>query len=409
MSYDTRSQGGAPSTPAAGKKTFFVDSTDGRYKYVDEGGLIRTLTSVEWPKNHLANGGFNFAQRQVAGTLTGYVPGAASRAYTADRWFVCAETAGIQFQQVDTITAPETGTVHRYYGRWKKITGAGKVMVGQVMTAENSAVLRGKRARFNVKMKRTVAGSMTLRMAVAYLTAAGTHDTIPGWVAGAPSGTFISAWGGSGVDPTLGTNLTQLSPVTGSADGGTIVGSAIQFAATGTMARVSGCFDIPSTAKNVLVLVWSDAQLAINDELNLSEAILTEGVEIVDWVSIPQVAELDRCNRFYAKSFALATAPAQNAGLTGAWRGNAAQAGAVAFVHGFIPFPVAMRAVPAFVTFFNPSAANAFLRYVITPSDATATSATQITERGTEVTATGLAAWVAGGGVAIHYTADCEL
>jgi hypothetical protein len=168
------------------------------------------------------------------------------------------------------------------------------------------------------------------------------------------------------------------------------------------------CFDVPSDAKNVIVMIWTDGQPAANDELNIGEAQLTEGVEIVDWISNPQVTELDRCSRFYAKSFALATAPAQNAGLTGAWRGNAAQAGAVAFVHGFIPFPVPLRAAPA-VTFFNPSAANAFLRQTVTPSDATATSATQITERGTEVTATGLAAWAKGDGLAIHYTADAEL
>lgn len=407
MSYDVRTQGGAPATPAASKKALYFDSADGRYKYIDEKGLIRTLTSVEWPKNHCINGGFNFAQRQVPGTLTTFSQ-TASRVYTADRWFACNENASAQFQQIDTITAPEAGIAHRYYARFKKITSAGKMLVGQILTAENAAVLRTKRVRVNVKMRRTVAAAMTARIGLAQLTAAGTHDVIPGYAAGVPSGTFVSAWGAVGTDPTLGTNVSRLTPVANSNDGGTITGSGMDCVLAGSWTRFSVAFDVPSDAKNLIPMVWTDGQPAANDELNIAEVLITEGPEIVDWVAMPQVYELDRCSRFYAKSFPLAVVPAQNAGLTGSWRGNAAQAGAVAFVHGFILFPVAMRAAPT-ITFYNPAAANAFLRYPITPSDATATSATQITERGTEVTATGLAAWVAGGGVAIHYQADAEL
>lgn len=407
MSYHKRTKVGAPAAPAANQVVEYWDSADGRNKYIDENGLVRTLTSVEWPKNHIINGGFNFAQRQVAGTLTTYSQTAA-RAYAADRWFLSNENASVQYQQVDTITAPETGHSHRYYAKVKKLTSTGKMLTGQILTAENSAVLRAKRVRLNVKMKRTVAGAMTVRLGMAQLTAAGTHDVVPGYAAGAPSGTFVSAWGAAGTDPTLGASVSRLTAVTGSADGGTIANGSLNCVLSGAWVRYSVCFDVPSDCKNVIPMIWTDGQPAALDELNIGEAIITEGVEIVDWISIPQVQELDRCNRFYAKSFALATVPAQNAGLTGSWRGGAANAGAVAIVHGFIPFPVMMRAAPT-VTLFNPAAANAFLRYIITPSDATATSATQITERGTEVTATGLAAWIAGGGVAIHWTADAEL
>jgi hypothetical protein len=407
MSTELRSEVAQPAAPTAPKKRVFFDSADGRYKYIDANGLVFTLTSVEWPSNHLVNGGFDYAQRQVAGTLTTYSQ-TASRAYTADRWFACNENASIQYQQIDSITAPETGLVHRFYGRYKKITSAGKMLIGQAVTADGSAALRTKRVRLSVKMRRTVAAAMDVRLGLAQLVAAGTHDSIPGWAAGVPSGTFVSAWGGVGTDPTLGTNVSRLTPVANSGDGGTISGNGMTCTLLGSWKRFSACFDVPSDAKNLIAMVWTDGQPAANDELNITEVMLTDGVEIIDWTPPPRVQELDRCNRFYQKSFPIATAPAQNAGLTGSWRGNAANAGAVAIVHGFIEFAVALRAVPTIVL-FNPAAVNAFLRYIITPSDATATSATQITERGTEVTATGLAAWIAGGGIAIHWTADAEI
>lgn len=408
MSRHTLVKTGAPSVPAVGKYSYFVDSADGKLKAKDgDTGQVYSLSHDEYPKNELINGGFGFAARQVPGTLTTY-NNAAARAYGADRWGMTNQTASLQYQQVDSIAAPEAGLQHRYYGRFKQITGAGKFVVSQVMTGENCAPYRGRVVRFQVKMKRTVAAAMTVRIGLAQLTAAGTVDVVPGYAAGVPSGTFVSAFNANGTDPTLGTNLAYIAPIAGTQDGGTIAGNGMNCVLSGAWVRYSVCFTCPTDYKNLVVLVWTDGQPAALDELNVAEAGFYDGADIVDWIAQPQVSELNRCWRFYQKSFPLATVPAQNAGLAGAWRGGAANAGAVAIVHGFIQFVTWMRAAPTIVL-FNPAAANAFLRYIITPSDATATSATQVTERGTEVTATGLAAWIAGGGVAVHYTADAEI
>lgn len=399
-----------PSAPSSGTKTVFASTADGRLKYIDSYGLVRTITNIEWSRNLLANPSFGFAQRQVPATLTTYSQ-TASRAYAADRWFLCNENASVQFQQVDSIAAVETGLYARYYGKVKKITSAGKMLIGQVVPAEQTASVRGRRVRVIALMRRTVAAAMSVRLGLAELSSAGTTDTVPGYAAGVPSGTFVSAWGAVGTDPTLGTNLARLTPVatTGGSDGGgTLTGQGLTCALSSAWVAYSACFDITSTTKNLVMMIWTDGQPAALDELNIAQCGLYDGVEKVDWIPQPESVEFAQCQRYYNKSFALATVPAQNVGLTGAWRGNAANAGAVAIVHGFIPFPVMMRAAPT-ITLYNPSAANAFLRYIITPSDATASSATQITERGTEITATGLAAWIAGGGVAIHYQADAEL
>lgn len=393
------SEQGTPATPGAGDHTLFFDSADKRYKIVDSNGLVTALDAVKLPRNGLINGGFNFAQRQVAGTLTTY-SSTASRIYTADRWGVVNENASVQFQQIDAIAAAETGLLHRYYGRFKKITAAGKIMVVQVVSGEAMADYRGRRVRCHAWLRRTVAAGMTVRLGLAQHTVAGNSDAL--------GVTFVSAFNGASADPTIGTNMSRLTPVAGSGDGGTIVGNGLNCVLTGAWVRYSACFDVPLDAKNLMFMVWSDAQLAAADELNITQCMLTDGPEICDWVPQPEEVELLRCLRYYCKSFPLATAPAQNTGLTGAIRGNAAQAGAVAFVHMGIRFPVPMRGAPTIV-YFNPAAANAFLRYIITPSDATATSATQITESQAEVTATGLAAWVAGGGVAVHFTADAEI
>lgn len=409
MSFDTRTAVAEPPSPAATKYRGFHDVNDhGRRKYKDANGLVHMMSQAIMPKNYLCNGGFNFAQRQVPGTLTAITPGTASRAYKPDRWFVSNEANDVQFQQNDTIVTPETGLAHRYYGKFKKITAVGKVLVGQILTADATAPLRGRRVRLQCTMKRN--NAMTMRLGFAQLVNAGTTDTVPGYVAGAPSGTFVSAWGGTGVDPTLGLNVSYITPVVNSADGGSIVGSALNCVLGSTWVTYSVCFDVPTNCKNLIVMVWSDAQLAVNDELNMSQGMLVDGVEVVDWQAVPESHEVDEVLRFFNKSFALATAPAQSAGVAGSVRRPVVIAGAVttSWNGHEIVYPVLMRATPT-LTFFNPSAGNAFVRNITLGTDATATAASNGSERSTHINSTGLAAWAVANDSAVHYTADAEL
>jgi len=400
VSRHTLVKSAAPSAPAVNKVSIYFNSTTQRLELIDgDTGQTYTLQAAEFDKNLLINGGFDFAQRQVPGTLTSYAT-SANRQYGADRWAMMVQTSSLQYQRVDSIGATESNLSARMYGKFKQITGAGKAVIFQWVEGSSIASVRNRKVRVQVKMKRTVAAAMTIRLGLVQNQAAGTVD--------APTTAFVSAYGANGVDPTLGASIAAIVPVAGTAIGGTISGNYVTCNLTGSWVNFGAVFTVPSDAKNLALVIITDSQLAVNDELNTAEAGIYDGPDVMDWVPQALANEIDRVRRFYNKSFAIDVAPGQNVGLTGAIRLWAAQAGAVSFVHGAIRFPVWMRAAPT-MTYFNPSAANAFLRQTVTPSDATATSATQITESQAEVTATGLAAWAKGDGLAIHYTAEAEI
>lgn len=400
MSYETFNNSAAPATPASGKTTVFV-GTDKRPKTIDDGGVISTLVDNEL-FNRVINGGFLFAQRQVPGTLTTY-SNTSGRTYGADRWGMTNENASMQFQRIDTAGAAETGLQSQYYGKFKKITAAGKMVISQVIEGKDATQLRGRSVRVQARMKFTIAASMTVRLGLAQLTSAGTIDTIPA--------TFISAFGAAGTDPTLGTNLSYIAPKAGvSADGGTVNGNAIDCVLSANWARFGGVFDVPTGAKNLVVLIWTNGQPAANDELNISEVTLSDGMEVQDWTPIHYSLEFTRAQRFYQKTFNVDTAPVQNAGVnTGEFRFIAGAAGALTERSNSYFFAVPMRIAPATVTLFNPAAANAQVRDITGAVDTTASAAAGTTERGLYVTATGNAATAVGNHLGIHLTMDAEL
>lgn len=398
MSYLTLNEGAAPSTPASGKGSWYID-TNGEPKFIDDNGVNISL-APKWKYNWVRNGGFWFAQRQVPGTLTTY-SNLTGRAISADGWGITNENASVQYRRIDTATAAETGLAARFYGEFTKITSAGKVVVSQVMEGFDTANLRGSTVRLQVLM-RSIGTSLTARLALAYLNT-GTPDT------GMPA-TFISAFGANGVDPTLGANLTYITPKAGiNADGGTVDGDGVDCAlTTGTWVRYGAVFDVPASARNLVLLVFSDSQLATSSGIAISQVTVADGQAIQDWSPQSYAEELSRVQRFYSKSFAVDTAPAQNAGVAGSVRGYVNIAGATAGQIMGARWPVLMRAAPT-VTFYNPSAANAFVRNTAGATDATATTAAATHEQSMDVTFTGIAAWAVGQALAVHYSADAEI
>lgn len=385
-----------PAAPAANKGEVFMDTDSKRPRFVNDDGDIVNLTDDGmrgW--NAVLNGGMDLAQRQAPGTLTTY-SNTSGRAYGADRWGVTNENASAQYQRIDTSAAPETNLQSRFYGTWSKITSTGKLVVSQVIEGSDCMSLRGRKVRVQLKVKSSA--GRTLRVVLLQLTNAGALDTIPA--------TFISAFGANTVDPTWGTNLTAIAPVT--PENATVRNTGLDVAATTNWQRVGAVFTLPSNLRNLVIVVFGDSQLAAADSLSMSEVGLYDGTEIRQWVPRAISSILSMCQRFYCKSFAVDTAPAQNAGLGGAVRGNVAVAAAVAAPDAAIRFPVNMRATPA-LTYYNPSAANAFLRNVTAGTDATATATGTANEAGTDVSATGLAAWTVAQSTAVHYSADAEL
>jgi hypothetical protein len=395
----------APTAPASGKKEVWLDSSDKRVKYIGSDG-VHTIPGDAELWNYCVNSGLWFAQRQVPATLTTYsIVG--GRLYTADAWFVGNENASVQYQRVDTSGAKETGLTSRYYGRVKKTTSAGKMYVGQALLGDDACQLRGRTVRFQARLRCSVASAMNVRLGLMQLTTAGTLDTIP-----STANLFFTAMGAVGTDPTPGANLAYIAPKAGvTAETGTVNGNAVDCALTTTWQRFGTCFDVPTTLKNLIVIVWTNGQPAALDELNFSEMSLTAGQEIQDWTPSNRDDEFWRVAPFYQKSFARDTAPVQNGGLGGSKRAHIANAGAVAtsWSGAEVRFPAQFFKTPTTVTLYNPSAANAFVRNVTLSTDATATSAANTSEAGMHVNCTGLAAWVAGNDSAVHWSAEAFL
>jgi len=390
--------GAAPSTPAASKTSLYADSADKKVKQIDENGIINVLTPRVAKENFILNGGFDVIQRQDRVTLTTY-SNTSGRALSADRWGITNENASVQYTSVNNDT-PETGLNSRFYGRFKKITSTGKMVITQVIEGIHCLPLRGRKVRFSCKMRFSVAASMTVRLGLLQLTSAGTLD--------APPATFVSAFGAASTDPTFGTNVSLITPLI--ADGGSIVGSAVNCVLTSAWVRYSATFTVPTDCKNIIPVIFTNGQPVANDELNIAEAAVYDGEEIMDWNPRLYAQEVALCQRYYCKTFPVLTAPAQTGGAGGSIRMPVTIAGAVATsIVGRWDFPVEMRATPGTVTFYNPSAGNAFSRNITAGTDATATSAANTSARGLHWNCTGLAAWTVGQDVAVHASADAEM
>jgi len=404
MSHLKTTQVAEPSTPAASTQLTYADSgNSGRLTSKDSNGIVSVLANVK-AVNLLRNAGFWFAQRQTPGSAQTY-SNIGGRILTADGWWGNNENASFTYARVDTSGSPESGIAGRYYGQYIKITNAGKLAIGQVIEGAEIESYRGRNVRFRMKLKATVTAT-TYNIAVVALGSGGTVDTVP-----STANTFFTAYGADGVDNTLGSNLTYLAPTSGkTGDNCTAGTNCYACSVTTSWQRFSGVFTVPTTCKNLVVLVYSHNDVPISSGINITEAMLVDGEDIPDWSHQSLPEEQYRVQRFYQKSFALETAPATNVGVnTGEQRAIAGKAGAVAN-SGFIPWyyqPKLHRSVTP--TVYNPGAANALARNITGTADMGTTTITGSNECGSYVNCTGVAATAVGDLIGIHWSADAEL
>jgi hypothetical protein len=113
----------------------------------------------------------------------------------------------------------------------------------------------------------------------------------------------------------------------------------------------------------------------IGNHFKLALVQVEEGIGASSFEALPQDIVLDRCQRYYRKSFALATTPAQNVGST-VGAGFAMSHVASASFGTRINFDSRMRTTPT-ITTYNPSATNANWRDVTNSIDRTVTVGNQ--------------------------------
>jgi hypothetical protein len=323
-------------------------------------------------ENILINGGFDFAQRQVPATLTTI----ADNAKGPDRWRSTRENAALQYQRVDALA--ETGIVSRYYGKYRKITNAGKIHIGQTVRGVDTAALRGKTVTFQIFMSSNAA--RTMRMGIIQLQNAGTMDSSPA--------TLVTAFGADGTDPTLGANLAVVTVESKS------VTTAWQ------LFKVSAT--IPSDCKNMMMAIWSDSDFAVSDEINIAQADAFVGVASRLWSPRKYMADLALAKKEYRKSIGIDSAPGSG-GQNGYanWLSNSTSQ-----VRGYISFDTMHRAPTVTPYSFNgtinkiSNLAGADIGTTVTALVTTAEGMGVLSDSGAGLTAATL--------YLFHYTADAD-
>lgn len=399
----------APSAPTINKSTLYVDTSDRRLKQIDDNGVISVLNNVGLQnRNVLINGDFTVQQRvAVASTAIAGVSTTTRAGVVADRWSVTSSVTGatISWQQVDTMAAVEAGLVARFYGSIIVATTARKVMISQYLVANDMANLRGKKVRVSVKIKQKVGNAQNYRLGIVQLQAAGTVDTPPAFLSGAWSAA-------TGTDPAWSANTAAIAPdASPTGENGTVSGNWLVIASTAGWVRSSAVFTIPTDSKGLYVVLFSNAEGGTTDNLSIAEFQLTEGADIVDYVAVPFGEALNRCQRFYVKTFAYTTVPATSAGSnTGEATNTACLAGATALA-GVISwrYPIRMWKTPTTITLYNPGAGNALIRMIVRGADMGVTASVANLDQSVTVTATGVAATAIGDRIGIHITADAEI
>lgn len=397
----------APATPASNKVAVYVDTADKRVKAIDDAGVISVLSDDGLSGvDIIDNGGMRIQQRLATASAAIAGISTTTRAgQVADRFAVTTSVASnLNWAQIDTAGTQEVGLQSRFYGSIISSSAGKKVMLSQVILSSDMSYLRGKKVRVSIKHNQKVGSGQTYRMGLLQLTNAGTVDTMPAFLTGAWSTT-------SSVDPAWGTNLSVIAPdASPTGENGTVGASWLTITSVATTwTKSSAVFTTPTSAKNLVFVFFSDATGGTTDNISLTEVMVTQGTEIVDYTPFPAAIELARCQRFFSKSFSIATVPAQNLGVTtGNIKWTAGVAGAVAGTWGRAQFPVEMWKAPA-VTLYNPAAANAQVRQIgATAGDCATSSAAQITTQSTDFTTTPGASAVVGTILGVHYSAEAD-
>lgn len=277
-------------------------------------------------RNRIINPNGQIWQRQNTGAAA-----ITDGTYAFDRWYGLTQTAGVTASQQ---TAVENGTPYMMRLSQANVT-AQRFGIAQFIESVNATSLRGQSVILSARVR--MSASTTLRYAVIEWTGTAdsvTRDVVNDWT----SGTFTAG------------NFFKSTTTTITATGSTAL-------TANTLATVTLAATIGSSANNIAVFFWTDSTQAQNVTLDIGKVQLEIGATATPLASRPFATELYLCRRHYQKSFSYATAPAQNAGITGSLV-NVAPSTAAGSISFRVYLSPAMMAVPTLTT-YNTNAANA--------------------------------------------------
>ena len=180
------------------------------------------------------------------------------------------------------------------------------------------------------------------------------------------------------------------------------------FTVNSTLSKYSATFALPSEAFRGL-----EVRLRVGAQTSgtwvVSRLQLEEGSAATSFICEDYSMEIQKCQRYFSKSFDLSLAPTQNAGRSSAiefFAGNVASVSAVYSVR----FPSRMFNTPTIIL-FNPSAANSQVRNQSRAADCSSSlvSSNGTSESGFALQTTGAAAQAVGDTLSIHYSASAHI
>ncbi len=365
------------STISLGSSANDGTGTDARTagQYIDDIINAANYGQFQGFKNRLLNGAFRFNQRALASN--------ADDTYCLDGFYVLTQTGAIAASQ---LTDPENGAPNGIRLTQSQVS-AQRMGLGQIIESANCRDLRG--ASVVVSGRVRLSTSANVRYAILEWTGtvdAPTSDVVNDWT----SGTYTA--GNFFVSTT--TNVLAVGSVACAAN-----------TWRDLTALVATC---GASMNNLIVVAWTEGTAAQNVTLDFNRLQLEPGAKATIFETMPVGVEYERCLRYYFKTFALATTPAQNVGAdSGEIDFLAGKAGATA-QYGFFEFPVPMLKTPS-LTGYNPAAGNAQVRDKTAAADCSSTAFENTSPKGFRIAATGNASTAVGNKLGLHVTAAAEL
>ncbi len=325
-------------------------------------------------EDYLINGNGHVAQSGVGST--------ADDVYSHDQWYALTQTAALTTSQLTDVEDGVPQMIRLTQGQ----ASAQRMGYAQIIEAQRCKKLRGKRVTFGGRLRYSNAAAVNFAILEWTGTAdAPTSDVVNDWTNGTfTAGNFFNS-----------TTLTVRA-----------VGTLTPSAATLTDFRVSAT--LGSSFNNLILMIWTSGTAAQNSTLDFV-AQLKRGFVVAPYVFRPFDQEILLCQRYFWKTFAYATAPAQNVGVqTGEIMSWTIRAGAQLHVFHTLQFPIEMRASPTMVL-FNPAAANGQVRNESGAADCTSSGTFALTARSYTLLCTLDAGAGVGYIVGVHATAAARL
>ena len=261
-----------------------------------------SATGVAWAgptvtagKNAIINGNFDIAQRSTSSTAGGYC--------SVDRWYLVTVGGATFAQQTTTVPAGSR------YALQMTASGTGQQIAYQAIETANAYQFAGQNATFSVLVSASTSTGMTIDLQ--YST------TVDAAVTSGGSWTTISA-----------------------TSGGT--GTAI----SGSFSKITGVYAVPSTAKSLMVRIYTSAAISSGVSVYAAQAQLELGSVATAFSRAGGTlqGELAACQRYY---YRIST----NAPYS--WVSGIGLAYSTTSADVPIPFPVTMRTTSTAIDYAN--------------------------------------------------------